>query len=235
MAKKGGTYHTKRLAIPKAIPLSDKKKTKFMMSTAPGPHRKEMAIPLGVLIRDILKFTRTASETRKVLNGKQAFVDGKMRRDERLPIGLMDTVSFPKADKTYRIAVNRKGQLVPVEIQTKDASKKIAKVINKHTVKGGKTNITLHDGRNILADNSVRVGDSVIISVPQQKIEKVLKLESGAKCLITEGKHAGTVAKLENIIPRQQGAWPEAKLKGAEEFITVARYLLVVDDSYEGA
>ncbi len=232
MAKKGGTYHTKRIAIPKVIPLSDKKKTKFMMTTAPGPHPKQKAIPLGVLIRDILRITGTAAETRKVLNSKQVLVDGKTRRDERLPVGLMDAVSFLKADKAYRLVVNRKAQLVPVE--AKNATSKIAKIIRKHTVKGGKINITLHDGRNLLADNNLRVGDSIVISLPEQKLGKVLKLQEGAKCLITDGKHAGTIATLDRIIERE-GDWPEAKLKGEEEFITLAKYLFVIDDSYEGA
>jgi small subunit ribosomal protein S4e len=232
MAKKGGSYHTKRLAIPKAIPVSDKKEKKFMMTTAPGPHAKHAAIPLGVLMREILGITSTAGESRKVLNGKMVSVDGTMRRDERFPVGLMDSVSF-KNGKSYRLTINKKGQLIPVE--AKDATKKIGKVVKKHTVKGGKINITLHDGRNILADNKVKVGDSVVLGVPEQKIAKVLKFEPGAKCLITEGKHAGTVAKLESIIERKEGNWPEAKLKGKEEFVTVAKYLLVVDDSYEGA
>ena len=231
MAKKGGTYHTKRLAIAKAIPVSDKKVHKFMMSTAPGPHGRAKAIPLGVLLREILGITKSAHESRKILNTKQVFVDGKARKDERFPIGLMDLVSFPKAHKTYRIEVNKKSQLIPVEV--KSTTSKIGKVIGKHTVRKGKITITLHDGRNISADNNVRVGDSVVISVPDQKISKVLKFEQGAKCLIVEGKHAGAIATLQEIHARKEGSWPEAKLKGAEEFVTVAKYLLVIDDSYE--
>ncbi|MFA5077255.1 MAG: 30S ribosomal protein S4e [Candidatus Micrarchaeia archaeon] len=232
MAKKGRTYHTKRIAITKAIPVSDKKANTFMISTDPGPHPRSKAIPLGVLLREVLGVTRTASESRKVLNSKSVLVDGKPRREPKFPVGLMDVVSFPKVNRSYRIVVNRKSQLVPLEI--KHSSSKIGKVVNKHTVRGGKTTITLHDGRNILADNNVRVGDSAVISVPDQKVAKVLKFEPGAKCLVTEGAHAGVVAKLEEVIKRE-GSWTEARLKGAEEFVTVAKYLFVVDDSFEGA
>ncbi len=232
MAKKGGTYHTKRLAAPKAIPLSDRKASRFMMSSEAGAHPKEKAIPLGVLLRDVLKITRSAAETRKTLNSKQVLVDGKARRNERLAVGLMDMVSFPSAGKTYRIIVNRKAQLVPSEIK-KDGNK-LGKVVGKRTVKKGKINITLHDGRNMEADNNVAVGDTVIISVPEQKLGKVLKFEEGAKCLVTDGKHAGTVAKLEAVI-RREGEWPEARLKNEVEFITLAKYLFVIDESYEGA
>ncbi len=233
MAKKGGTSHTKRLAIPKVIPIRNKKENKFITTTAPGTHSKTKAIPLGVLMRDILGITKSASENRKVLNAKQVFVDGVIRRDEKFPIGLMDLVFFLKANKTYRIIINTKGQLIPIE--TKLINNKIGKVVKKHTVKKGKINITLHDGKNILANNNICIGDSVIINTPSQKIEKVLKFEDGAKCLIIEGKHVGNIANLESIIERKEGNWPEAKLKGREEFITVAKYLMVIDDSYEGA
>lgn len=234
ISKKGRTRHTKRLAIPKAILLKNKKEKKFLIGTMPGPHPKANSMPLGVLVRDILKITRTSSETRKILNKGYIFIDGKIRKDEKFPIGIMDSISSPKLETAIRIIVNTKSQLVPIE--TKNPLQKIAKIVNKHTVRGGKLNITLHDGRNILADNSVCVGDSVIMSVPEQKIGKVLKFESGAKCLVTNGKHAGVIAKLEKIITNQNGIQSEAILRNAnnEEFITVAKYLFVVDDSYEG-
>ena len=60
---------------------------------------------------------------------------------------------------------------------------------------------------------------------------EILKLEKGATCMITEGKHGGTVAKLVDIVERHEGKAAEAKLQGKEgaEFITVAKYLFVVD------
>lgn len=233
MAGKGGMRHTKRLATPKAIALTNKKESKFIVNTTAGPHKKKQSIPLGVFIRDILKLAGNANEVKKILNTKQVFVDGKLRMDKKFPVGLMDVVSLPKANKIYRIIINKKMQLIPVEARESD--KKIAKIVKKHVVKGGKINLTLHDGKNIIADNNVHVGDSVIISVPAQKILKVLKLEPGVACLITEGKHAGTVATFESIIERHAGAMQEAKLKHNENFITVAKYLMVVDSSYEGA
>lgn len=233
MAKKGGTYHTKRLAIPKAIPIGEKKTKRFLLTTAPGPHQRLQSIPLAVLLRDILHVSKTASESRKILSAKEVLVDGKVRMDGKFPVGMMDSITFPKTGESYRIIVNRKGQLVPV--QTKSASLKIGKVVHKHTVRGGKTNITLHDGRNILVDNNVRVGDSVLISVPAQKVEKLLKFEQGAKCLITKGKHAGTIATLEEILVGKEGGRHEARMKGTPDFVTIAKYLFVVDDSYEGA
>ncbi|MEW6528293.1 MAG: 30S ribosomal protein S4e [Candidatus Micrarchaeota archaeon] len=231
MAKKGETSHTKRLAIPKAIPIYNKKEYKFIMSTNPGTHPKAKAIPLGVLIRDVLCITKSASETRKVLNAKQVFVDNVIRKDERFPIGLMDLIFFPKVGKAYQIVLNTKGQLIPVE--TKHVNSKIGKIVKKHVIKKGKINITLHDGRNIIADNNICVGDSIIITVPEQKIDNILKFEKGAKCLVTEGKHIGSIANLESLVERKEGSGgQEAKLKGKEEFITAAKYLMVINEFY---
>lgn len=224
----------KRLAAPKVIPITDRKERTWMINPSPGPHSKDASMPLLVLMRDVLKVAETAKEIKKAVTGRMVSVDGKIRTDVAFPVGLMDYVTF--ADKKYRITVDSKARLVPVEISESEAKKKIMKVVGKNTITKGKIMIRLHNGRTMLADNNVKVGDSLVLSVPEFKIEKILKLEKGTKCLIVEGKHAGTVAKLEEIIERKGSMGSEAKLSGPEgEFITVARYLFVVDDSVKGA
>jgi len=224
----------KRLAAPKVIPITDRKERTWMINPSPGPHRKDASMPLLVLMRDVLKVAETAREIKKAVTGRMISVDGKIRTDVAFPVGLMDYVTF--ADKRYRISVDSKARLVPMEVSESETKKKIMKVVGKNTIKKGKIMIMLHNGRTMLADNNIKVGDSLVLSVPEFKIEKVLKLEKGTNCLIVEGKHAGTVAKLEEIIERKGSMGSEAKLSGPEgEFITVARYLFVVDDSVKGA
>jgi small subunit ribosomal protein S4e len=235
MAKRGGTKHLKRLAAPKSIPVTDKKERKWMIRHSPGPHPKKHSIPLGVFVRDILKVAPTLREVRQILNGRMLLVDGKVRVDEKFPIGLMDVVSFPKADKYYRIMVDKKARLIPLEIKKDEASMKILRVVGKHTIPGGKLNYALHDGRNLLGDNHVKVGDSVIVSLPEAKMKTHLKRDKGSRCLIMEGKHAGSVVKLKEIIERRGGKPNEALVIGkSEEFITVAKYLFVVDEGFSG-
>lgn len=234
MAKRGGTKHLKRLATPKSIPVTDKKDRKWMIKHAPGPHPKKHSIPLAVLVRDILKVAPTLREVRKILSGRMLLVDGKARVDEKFPVGLMDVVSLPKADKYYRIMVDNKARLVPVEIKKDEASLKIVRVVGKHTVPGGKLSYSLHDGRNMLGDNHVKVGDSLVVSLPEAKMKSHLKRDKGSKCLIMEGKHAGSVVKLKEIIERAGGKPNEALVSGkSEEFITVAKYLFVVDEGFK--
>ncbi len=234
MAKRGGTKHLKRIAAPKAVPVHDRKQRKWMTKHAPGPHAKKYAIPLSVLVRDILKIATTLREVRKILAGRMCEIDGKPRTDEKFPVGLMDVVSFPKAGKYYRMIVDEKGRVVPREIPKEEAATKIVRVVRKHTIRGGKLSVMFHDGKNMLADNHLKVGDSVVISLPVAKLKSHLKREKGARCLVVEGKHAGKLVKLKEIIERKGGMPSEALVADkAEEFITVAKYLFVVDEGFK--
>ena len=233
MAKRGGTKHLKRIAISKAVLITNKKKYNWIVNPSPGPHNRENSVPLRVIIREMLGFAKTAREVDNILNSRLVAIDGIARTDSSFPVGLFDILSFSKADKNYIITIDNKGRLIPKEIEKTD--KKLLKVVGKHTLKKGKVNIAFHDGKNIIADNNINVGDTVLINLGNNKPEKVLKLEKGATCMITEGKHAGTVAKLTEIIERKEGKPAEAKLAGKEgEFITVAKYLFVVEDHFSG-
>jgi small subunit ribosomal protein S4e len=231
MAKLGGTKHLKRIAAPKAVPVTDRKAKTWMIKTAPGPHPKKHAICIAVLLRDIIGAVKDAREAGRALSRRLVTVDGKARTDPKFPVGLMDVVSF--ADKSYSMVVDWKGRLVPVEIKSERASSKILKVVGKRTVQGGKICISFHDGRNMLADNNVKVGDSIIVSLPKVSMVKHLKSEKGARCLVSEGKHAGKIVKLKEIIQRK-GSKPSEALVESEggEFITVAKYLVVVDEGF---
>ena len=78
----------------------------------------------------------------------------------------MDVVSIPKIDKYYRILPDYKGRLILHEIEEKDATFKLAKINNKTTVKGGKTQLNLHDGRNVLTEDEYKTDDVVLLNIP---------------------------------------------------------------------
>lgn len=234
MGKRGATKHMKRLAAPKAIPVTDKKARKWIIKQGPGPHPVKRSMALGVLLRDILGVAKTARESKKILSARLVEVDGRARTSEKFPVGLMDVISFRKGGKHYRIVVDWKGRLVPYEINDAKASKKLLQVVGKHTIRGGKLCMAFHDGTNMNGDNHVHVGDSVVVSLPKVEMKHHLKLENGARCLIREGKHAGSIVKLKEIIERPGSRGSEARVEGKDgEFITVAKYLFVVDNDFE--
>ncbi|VVC01265.1 30S ribosomal protein S4e [uncultured archaeon] len=145
----------------------------------------------------------------------------------------MDLVEIPKVGKTWRIQIGPDGKLAAKEVSAAAAGHKLVKVVGKHTIRGGKVQVALHDGRTLLADNAVKVGSTLQVSVPAFKINKALPLESGVRCLITSGKHAGEMATLEKIIERVGSMDSEASLKsGNESFVTVTKYLFVVDNEF---
>jgi len=230
MAKKGGSPHYLRIRSPSNLPIAGKKEEMWLLSSAPGPHAKNSSISLGVLMRDILKVAASVRECKKILGAKQVLVNGIAQKETKLPIGLMDVISLPAAGKYYRMGI-RAFRLQPVEITPEEAKKQFLKVVKKHTIAGGKVCITFHNGRNLIADNDLKVGDTVIFQ--DKKILKVLKFKSGARCLVVSGKHAGDIAQFESLIERTGSMDAEARLKGANsEFVTVAKYLFAVDETF---
>ncbi|MBI5228342.1 30S ribosomal protein S4e [Candidatus Micrarchaeota archaeon] len=232
MAKRGLSKHIKRIAVSKAVPITDKKAKKWMIRPSPGPHSRKYSMPLAVLLRDVLRVAKTAQEAQKILSAGLVTIDGKIKKSVRLPVGLMDVVSFAKLDKNYRLSVDWKGRLVPKEISKEEASSKILRVTGKTTVRGGKIALSFHDGKTMIADNNVNVGDSVIISLPKTQIKKHLKRGKGSLCLVWEGKHVGSIVTLKELTERKGGKPSEALVNHKDgDFITIANYLFVVDDS----
>lgn len=233
MAKRGGSHHSKRLTVPNAVPVTGRKSIRWMLTPHPGAHPKGRAITLGSLLRDVLKFGVDLREVKKAVKTGSVKVDGKVIRDERRAVGLMDLVEIPKVGKTWRIQIGSNGKLAVKEISSTQAGSKFVKVVGKQTIRGGKTQVALHDGRTLIADNAVKVGSTLMVSVPAFKVQKALPLEAGVRCLITSGKHAGETATLEKIIERVGSMDSEASLKsGNESFVTVTKYLFVVDNEF---
>lgn len=230
MAKKGGSPHYIRIRAPSSLAIAEKKEKKWLLSPSPGPHAKDKSVSLAVLLRDVLKVCSSISECKKVLGAKRVLVNGVAQKEPKFPVGLMDVVSFPSASKHYRMSI-RAGKLQPAEISQEDAAKSVLKIVQKRTIGKGKVCVTFHNGRNMLADNDLKVGDTVVLS--GGKISQVIKLKSGVRCLITSGKHAGEIAQFEELIERKGSMDAEAKLKGTQEsFVTVAKYLFAVDNSF---
>ncbi len=174
----------------------EKKSKTWAFSTSPGPHPMKASIPLGTILRDTLKVVETGAEAKKIIKKGKIMVDGKIRKDLKFPVGLMDVISIPETNKNYRMVLSEKGlKLAGVE---SDEGKKICKITGKTSV-AGKTQLNLHDNRNILVDKDVyKTGESVVIEVPSQKILEHIKLETGCAAMISHGKNAGKIGRIKN-------------------------------------
>ncbi len=232
MSKKGGSRHFVRMRASKDVGVVSRKKVTWLLSPEPGTHKKEESISAGVLLRDVLGQAGSMHEAKKILNSGGLIVDGKKITETKYPIGLMDIVSEPAEKKTYRMSLSGP-RLVPREVKAEAASLKYLKVTGKSTVKGGKTSIAFHDGRNYLGDKHISTGDTCVFSVPGFKLISHIKLAPGVQCIVVKGKHKGEVAKLDKIIARPGSHDTEAMLSGPQgEFITVVKYLFAIDGNY---
>ena len=210
MARMGGMRGTKRSKAPGfwRVP---RKEYRFTITPSPGPHRRSECYPLGVLIRDILGFVKTAGEAEASIREGAILVDGVKRRDSRFPVGLMDVVEIPSVGKVYRMVPKAGSTLMPLEVVESEKSLKLCKVKSKTTVRGGVVQYALHDGRSLLADDKLNMapGDSCIIEVPSQKVEKTLKMENDALVMVIRGEKAGLIGKVKGL---KQGTFTRLRL-----------------------
>jgi small subunit ribosomal protein S4e len=191
--------HLKRYAAPRSWAIERKSKV-WSIRPQPGAHPMEKSIPLLVVLRDILNLGDTASEIRKILAKRDVFVDGRVRTSPKLPVGVMDIISIPRIKSHYRVLVNPRGQITLRKIEESESKWKLAKIVNKTLVTGGKLQLNLHDGRNILVDKDVyKTGDAIKISLPDQKIIETFPMKEESLAILTGGAHIGTVCRIKRI------------------------------------
>ena len=186
----------KRIAAPKFWKI-ERKSRKYSVSPAPGPHSKEGCIPLSMLLRDYIKVSENMKESKFILNSSIVMVNGKVRKGHDFPVGLMDIVSV--GSSFYRILPGKKG-LEPREIS--DHSLRLCKVTGKKCIKGGKMQVNLSGGENMLIEksqDSYKTGDVIVFDLEKGAIKKVLKLGKGSLVLITGGKNMGKLGTVESI------------------------------------
>lgn len=217
----------KRLLAPKHWKIS-KKKFKWTVSPRPGPHGKFECIPLQIVVRDILHLAETGKEAKAIIKRGEILVDGKMRKDHAYPVGLFDVVSVPKKKENYRVVPTSYG-LDLIKIDEKESNLKICRINNKTTLKGGKTQINLNDGKNLLAEGKYKTGDSLLIEIPSLKIVEHLPLEKGYTGIVVKGKNSGMVCTIEKVYEGSFKKQAKVLCKvGKERIETLRDYLFVV-------
>jgi small subunit ribosomal protein S4e len=224
------TFRLKRGAAPRAWTIP-RKGTKWVKRAAPGPHAQESSIPILLVLRDVRKVVATAREARILLRQGNVRVDGKVVRDLAWGVGLFDTVSLEKPlDEHFRVLRDRSGRLVLIPIAAKEANMKIGRVRFKHAVRGGQVEVTLHDGRNLLVapSSAWKVGDSVQLEVPKQKVVGHLPLSPGKLAYVSGGSHVGQLGRVDRVEVRNSSQPNLVHFK--EGFSTVKEYVYVVGE-----
>ncbi len=177
-----------------------RKKEKWAVSSSPGPHSGRSSLPLSVAIRGNLEVVRNEKEAERILDKGEIKVDGKVRRDPKYPVGLMDVVEIPKMGKRWRILFDGKGYLCFNKISEDESDFKLEKVVGKVPFEGGKIQLALGDGKTIVGDfESVDLGDTVKVSIPDLSVEEIIPCEVGNIAFITGGGNVGRRGQVKEI------------------------------------
>ncbi len=198
MVSISGSKKLKRQMAPQFWGITRKNK-RFVITVKPGSHKKAHSISTAVFLRDMLKIVTTLREAKTAIYSGSVKVDGVIRKSLHHSIGLMDVIELENMPDIYRLVPTEEKLLEPIKIQESEKTQKLVRVVSKTTINGGKLQIGFHDGRSIISDSAVSVGDTCLIKVPDQKILKILKLETGSQGLVTRGNNTGQIGKIETI------------------------------------
>ena len=216
--------HHKRLVMPRTWPLT-RKTNIWVQKPNPGGHSTEMCMPLGVVLRDVLRVAHNIREAKRILHSRKVLVDGKIETDRSRGVGLMDVL--PVGEDNFRCVLDTNGKLRYRPITKKSAKSKICRVMGKNTIKGGSTQIHLHDGRNIVTDNEsdYKTGDSLVISLPNQEVTTHIQMKKGALAYLTGGSHIGETAVVSGQDVKRSSKPNETSF---DDFGTITDYVFII-------
>ncbi len=186
--------HQKRQQMSKRLPLP-RKGTKYVVRAA---SHHTMAVPVLIAVRDMLNLAESAREVKSMIHNKKLKLNARQVKDLHESVKLFGQL---EADKPYRLTLLPTGKFVFKEL--KKPEDKLLKVLNKRLVSGGKIQLNLHDGTNIVTNNeAIKINDSLYLD-EENKINGHLSFEKGKNVFITKGKHQGTTAKVLSIKGKQ--------------------------------
>lgn len=192
--------HLKRYFSPRSWKVK-RKGIVYITKPSPGPHKIEMALPLNVILRDVLNYATTNREVKFMLANKDITVDGIRRRDPKFPVGLFDVLSLNEIGEHFRIILDKKGSIILIKISKDESSLKLCKIIGKKMIRG-KAQLNLYDGKNLLVEkDSYKAGDSVLVGLDKKPLEikEHIKLANGSLIFLTGGKHIGEIGNVQDI------------------------------------
>ena len=218
---------TKSMMVSPAV--NTPRKRNFWGATPKGRHSKKESVAILTVLRDYLGIADKEREVTRILNSGLVKLDGKVVKERRFGVGFMDLVTVDQVNANYRILYDRKGRLSAVA-DNKNTGIKLVKVTGKKSTGKGTYSITFHDGQNVLTqDASIKPNDVLVISVPDKKIDQILKLGQGARVFMTGGLHVGETGTIKSIEVKESS---QSNLVTLEEgFSTTIDNVFVIGNS----
>ncbi len=187
--------HLKRISVPRTW-LIERKKNTWITRPNCGAHSLSQGTSVNTLLKEMLEFAKTSRDVKNIVYKKTVLVDGKKIDDFRFNVGLMDVIEFPDIKESYRIIINKQNKLVAIK---NTHSEKPCKIVGKKKI-GKLFQLNLFDGKNILTDNNdYKVNDTIVITLPDNKIKSHLPFKTDMLGYLTGGNHVGEVGNIEHI------------------------------------
>jgi small subunit ribosomal protein S4e len=180
MGGKGKSSGLKRKPAPKFWPIHRKEFT-WTVNPTSGPHPLAKCIPLAIVLRDVLKFAETRKEAKTIVAQGKICVDGKVRRRDDFPVGLMDVISLREVGKNFR---------------------------DKTVTNKGQIQLHLHDGSNLLVkvtdpknpqEDVYGTLDTLKVGIPEKQVLEHTKMKEKDFAVITGGKNVGKFGRIIEI------------------------------------
>jgi len=118
-------------------------------------------------------------------------------------IGIFDIIALPKINKYYRILRDKNGRHVSIPIDAESAKTRLCRLRTRPRSPAGKVQLNMRDGSNVLADNTYKPGDSIVLSLEPESRFKIIDhfpFAAGNMAMVIGGKHSGKVARIKDIV-----------------------------------
>ncbi len=203
----GNSHHLKRLPAPSFWPVH-RKEHQWVIKPQPGPHSLNKCLPLLLVLREMLNLVRTRREAKYLLSKENVKIDGRVRRSDDFPVGIMDVIEFPAIQKAYRVLPSQSKGLSLHSIPNSEKDFKLCQIVSKTCVKGGHVQLHLNDGRNMLIhvenpqdpeEDTYHTFDTLKIQLPESEIVDTLRFEKGSLAIVTDGKNIGRWGEITEI------------------------------------
>jgi small subunit ribosomal protein S4e len=222
--------HLKRLNAPKTWVIN-RKENKWITKQNPGPHSLKESMPINVILKNLLKYSKTTRETKNILNKKEILINKKAIKDVKYPVGILDIIEIPRTKEYFLFLLSKKGKFFLQKIEGKISDIKHLKISGKKVLKKNKLQLNFSNGNNLITDKKdYKVGDSLLININDKKIINHIKLDKGSTVYLIGGKYTGSTGIIEKLDSSNKSKNDMVELKIDNKKVkTLRKYIFAVD------
>lgn len=180
--------HLTRSRMTSALPIP----RKGLRYVAKAMSNSNSGVPVVVAVRDMLNLARTSKEVKHMVNEGSIKINGRKVKDIREGIKLFNIITV---GKNYELKILPTGKYGFEETKKE---LRVCKIIGKKILSGGRTQINLHDGTNIISKDNLKIGDSVELDF-SGKITSKKSVDKKSKVFVISGRSVGLIGEVKNI------------------------------------